>query len=226
MRSELAERVYPVLDYALALRRRLRQAEQASLGVEQSVFLGLLGGTSEERAWVDYDGDGTAALSRGAGPSSDHASTVFLGARYAVVCWLDELFVLDTPWSEHWNEHKLEVALYASNDRAWRFWSQAKLAASRGLVDALEVFYLCAMLGFRGDMRDHSEQLAEWFAVTHQQIRQAQSRRWNAPLDLLPPARVPALRGKRRLRHVLTAAGLSVFLLVPVVTLLLLRAAV
>jgi type VI secretion system protein ImpK len=224
MRNELAERVYPVFPYAFALSQRLRQGEQPSLGVEQSVFLGLLGVGSEDRVLMDYDDDRAVAFSTGPA-ANDQTSAVFLGARYALVCWLDELFVLDAPWSEQWNEHKLEVSLYASNDRAWRFWNQAKLAASRGLVDVLEVYYLCAMLGFRGEMRDQPEKLREWFEVAGQQIRHAQSRRWDSPLALLPLDRVPVLRGRRDLRVLLTAASLSVFLLIPVVILLLLRAA-
>jgi len=224
MRNELAERVYPVLHYALELRARLCRGEQPSLGVEQSALLGLLGVGPEDHVLLDYHGDRPAALSTGCVPG-DQANTAFLGARHALVCWLDELFVLDAPWSEQWNEHKLEVSLYASNDRAWRFWSQARLAASRGLADALEVFYLCAMLGFRGEMRDHPEKLKEWFEVAGQQIRQAQTRRWEAPPDILPLPPVPVFRGRRNLRVLLTATSLSVFLLIPVVTLLLLRAA-
>lgn len=224
MRGELAERVYPVLQHALELRDRLERGERPSLAIEQSTFLGLLGVGSGEGGMVDYDGDRAGVVAKDP-PASDQPDTAFLGARYALVCWLDELFVFEAPWSEQWNEHKLEVSLYASNDRAWRFWSQARLAASRGLVDALEVFYLCAMLGFRGDMRDQPTKLKEWFEAAGQHIRHAQSRRWVAPLDLAVPAQVPVLRGRRNLRVLLMATSLSALLLVPMVIVFFLRAA-
>ena len=42
--------------------------------------------------------------------------------------WLDELFILYSSWESAWNERKLEGSLYGSNDRAWRFWEQARIA--------------------------------------------------------------------------------------------------
>ena len=74
--------------------------------------------------------------------------TRFLGVRYGLTCWLDELFILYSPWERLWNERKLEASLYGTNDRAWRFWEQARLAESRAGSSALEVFYLCVILGF------------------------------------------------------------------------------
>jgi type VI secretion system protein ImpK len=216
----LAEQVYPVIHHALDLRERLRAGQEPSLAVEQSVFLGLLGVNGETPPLVDYEGDRAPMVSS---PADESDATSFLGARYALVCWLDEQFVLDTPWSEQWNEHKLEVSLYASNDRAWRFWSQARLAASRGLVDALEVFYLCVTLGFRGELREQPESLQEWFKVTLEQIRRARSRAWAAPPELLPLPPVAALGGRGQLRTLLLATSLTALLLVPFVVLLLLR---
>src|SRR6266852_5305509 len=61
---------------------------------------------------------------------------VFLGIRYALACWLDEVFILDSPWGRIWNERKIEEALYGTNDRAWFFWEQAQHAANRTGVDA------------------------------------------------------------------------------------------
>jgi type VI secretion system protein ImpK len=221
MRSDLAELVYPVIDHALGLRERLRAGQQPSLAVEQSVLLGLLGASADGSQVADYVGDRTPPGTRGV-TGADHDATGFCGARYALVCWLDELFILDSPWSESWNEHKLEAALYASNDRAWRFWNQAQVAASRAMVDALEVFYLCAMLGFRGELRDAPESFAEWCKVTLEQIRRARARNWAGPPDLLPLPPVPALRGRQQLRTLLLATSLTAVLLVPFVLLLLL----
>ena len=66
-----------------------------------------------------------------------------------MVCWLDELFLVDSAWDARWNESKLELALYGTNDRAWHFWEQARLADTRPGTEALSAFFLCVMLGFR-----------------------------------------------------------------------------
>src|SRR5689334_23242194 len=103
MREEIANVVHPVLARGLRLRERLLRGENPSFEAEQSALVGLLRGDDEARRWPDYGGEdaprpGTASEQSTGGP--------FLGARYALACWLDELFVLDSPWSERWNEHK------------------------------------------------------------------------------------------------------------------------
>src|SRR5205823_4923639 len=118
-----------------------------------------------------------------------------LEIRYALVCWLDELFVVDSPWGAAWNEHKLEVAMFGTNDRAWKFWEKARKAAGRSEVDVLEVYYLCVMLGFRGELRGEPEKLTAWAAVTRAQLEEAAKQAWTPPPELDPPSDVPPLRG-------------------------------
>src|SRR5262245_4238818 len=91
--------------------------------------------------------------SRGAVGPAARPQTVepYLGVVYPMACWVDELFTLNSPVASAWNERKFEAEFYATNDRAWRFWRQARLAADRPGDDDLEVFYLCAVLGFRGE---------------------------------------------------------------------------
>ena len=50
--------------------------------------------------------------------------TTELDIRYAMVCWIDELFILNSVWGTQWNEQKLEVDLFGTNDRAWKFWEK------------------------------------------------------------------------------------------------------
>src|SRR4051812_34464911 len=132
MREEIANIVHPVLARGLGLRDRLLRGVEPAFEEEQATLLSLLLTESEARRWPDYGGDAT-----GTAP--------FLGARYALACWLDEIIILDTSWSQRWNEHKMEVRLYATNDRAWKFWDQARLAAGRTGADALEAYFHCVM---------------------------------------------------------------------------------
>src|ERR671918_718302 len=67
-----------------------------------------------------------------------------------------------TEWGSRWSNSKLETQKYGTNDREFKFWDQADLAARRSDRDALEVYYLCVMLGFRGRWLDRPQQLAEW----------------------------------------------------------------
>ena len=164
MRQEIANLVHPILAAGLRLQQRLARGESPSFEAEQATLVGLLTGAGRRPA--DFEGDLHGERS-GVEREPDGQKDAFLGARYALICWLDEMFVLDSPWSERWNEHKLEIRLCATNDRAWRFWDQARLASGRPGVDALEVFFLCVMLGFSGELGEDPQRLAEWAAGAH-----------------------------------------------------------
>jgi type VI secretion system protein ImpK len=83
-------------------------------------------------------------------------------ARYAIVAWIDEMLV-DSSWqgAEWWSNNVLEVELYNSRLCFEQFYVRAKEASTLPQRDALEVFYLCMMLGFRGLYRD--PQIAQSF---------------------------------------------------------------
>ncbi|RIK73120.1 MAG: DotU family type IV/VI secretion system protein [Planctomycetota bacterium] len=72
-------------------------------------------------------------------------------AKYALASWIDDLLIT-TPWSGHdwWESNSLEFALFKTRDRATKFFLRAKEAAELPRRDALEVYYLCVILGFRG----------------------------------------------------------------------------
>jgi type VI secretion system protein ImpK len=226
MRDELADLVHPVLERGLRLRERLAEGEGLSLEAEQSALLGLLRTEAEARRWPDYGGEAVGQDGQGAEPTravvGRGGAGRFLGVRYALVCWLDELFVLDSPWSEQWNEFKLEAALYASNDRAWKFHEQARLAAARGPA-VLEPYLLCVMLGFRGDLGDDPERLAAWVSEARSTIHGGHPQGWVAPAALEPAARVPPLHGRRRLQRLILVAGAVLLAVLPVVAFFLVR---
>ena len=87
-------------------------------------------------------------------------------ARYAIVSWIDEMFV-DSSWqgAEWWSNNVLEVEIYNTRLCFEQFYVRAKEASTLSQRDALEVFYLCMMLGFRGLYRD--PQLAQSFIEAH-----------------------------------------------------------
>lgn len=221
MRQEIANLVHPVLAHGLHLRERLAQGEELSFETEQADILGSLLGDREARRWADFGGDDPQAMR--SVEQEESRSGAFLGARYALACWLDELIILDTPWSQRWNEYKLEVRLYSSNDRAWKFWDQARLAADRPGLDALEVFYLCVMLGFTGELAEAPDQLATWIAATRSQLTRARELQWRSPPGLDPGTRVPPLRGRLALRRMLLVASLVFLTVIPAVAFFLAR---
>lgn len=135
------------------------------------------------------------------------------GARYAVVCWIDELFTCRSRWAEAWNEHKLESLLYGGNDRAWEFWRQARLAAGGSDDAALMAYYLCVALGFRGDLRDEPGRLAAWFDETKAHLTRLPQR--PTPADLAPITEAPLLRGGARLKRMLITAAIGLLCLAP-----------
>src|SRR5207237_236794 len=110
MREEIANLVHPVLAYGLRLKGRLDRGEEANLETEQATLRGLLLSEGEARRWADFGGE--APTERTISPPAEDGvrrPERFLGVRYALACWLDEIFVLDSPWGQEWNERKLEV---------------------------------------------------------------------------------------------------------------------
>ncbi|HYT90164.1 MAG TPA: DotU family type IV/VI secretion system protein [Gemmataceae bacterium] len=218
MKEELSNLVHPVIAHALGVKQRLDRGETLHIDTEQSTLKGLLLPEVDAQRNADFGGDGFHEP-RGAPDRDDEASARrarFLGVRYALACWLDELFVVYSPWSQDWNERKLEVSMYGSNDRAWRFWEQARLAEARPTMDALEVFFLCVLLGFRGELRERPEQLNAWVVARQAQLTRV-GEDWPHPPELDPPTHVPPLRGRERFARVVYVGALALLVLLPVV---------
>ena len=77
-------------------------------------------------------------------------------AKYALVAWIDEMLIVEAPWKDRdwWNENKLEWEIFQTNDRYQLFYKKAKEAFALPQKDALETFYVCVVLGFRGFYRE------------------------------------------------------------------------
>jgi type VI secretion system protein ImpK len=218
MRAEMAKVVYPVLNYGLKLKERRERGESPPLDTEQAVLKGLLK-TDELALQSDFYGD---ARSDGAYPGAEGRGAAignepFLGIRYALCCWLDEILIDSSAWGIDWDQKKLERALYSSADRAWKFPIQAEMAEKRESTDAIEVFMLCVMLGFRGEWQERRERLQTWVSANQARIARNQREQWPAPRALPePPTNVPHLRGwekfqkMRRVRSAVVLFGLLV----------------
>jgi type VI secretion system protein ImpK len=77
-------------------------------------------------------------------------------AKYAIVSWIDEMLAAEAPWqgSEWWKNNSLEWEYFKTQDRSEQFYLKAKEASGLRRKDALEVFYVCVVMGFRGLYRD------------------------------------------------------------------------
>ncbi|MEQ8791065.1 MAG: DotU family type IV/VI secretion system protein [Pirellulaceae bacterium] len=227
MREQIAKIVHPVIAHGLQLQQRLRGGESPDLEHEQTTLKDLLLSDFESLRWRDFGGDAAVGRAeggeRGLTDDRQHAGDHFLGVRYALVCWLDELFCNETPWGQQWNENKLEMELYGTNDRAWRFWEQAKIARSRPGSDALEVCYLCVVLGFRGQLRDQPERLEQSLQSARRRLGKVRELEWKYAADFDPPCATPPLWGRDRLRRMAVTAWISLLIFIPTMSFLLIR---
>jgi type VI secretion system protein ImpK len=133
MTPKFANAVDPIYMQILDLLDRIQREEKAS--------------PQEERLRVGGLFDQAAAV-LGAGPEWELA-------KYGLASWIDEV-LLEAPWegSEWWSNNVLEVALFNTRLCNERFFLRAQEASTLARRDALEVFYVCVVLGFRGLYRD------------------------------------------------------------------------
>lgn len=110
-------------------------------------------------------------------------------SKYALVSWIDEVLV-EANWAsrEWWSNNVLEMDLFRSRMCSELFFINAKEASTLARRDALEVYYVCVVLGFRGLYRDPSlaamltqqhalpQNLATWAKQTAMAIRLGQGR--------------------------------------------------
>jgi type VI secretion system protein ImpK len=72
-------------------------------------------------------------------------------AKYALVAWVDDLMI-EAPWEGRawWERNRLEFQFFRTADAFTVFYLKAAESAKVSRKDALEVFYICVVLGFRG----------------------------------------------------------------------------
>ncbi len=211
MREELAKNVYPVMLHGLKLKERLSRGERPHLAAEQATLKGMLGSPSQPPP--------------GGGGADPHASmgdtNRFLGARYALTCWLDEVFI-ESSWQREWDENKLEQSLFHTNIRYSNFWSQARLAESiPGNSDAQEAFLLCVLLGFRGEFGERPDQLREWVTAARARASKGMGKELPPIPEKTPESNVPLLLGVEGYQRMIKTFSIGLLVLAPLVTFLL-----
>ena len=211
----LANQVHEIISRGLELHERLERGESADFDTEHDVLRKLIWAEGEAAAKREYAGDiGIGASARGAAGFDPNAS--FLGARYALACWLDELFVLNTPWasdwSNSWKENMMEVEVVGtgSGEAAWRFWQQAKKASTRPGTAALDVYLWCVMLGFRGEPEAEGIDPLKWADSTRKHIIQSRNQRFPHDAGGNPRPDVEIMTGRRQVLRMLRI-GMVVF---------------
>lgn len=72
-------------------------------------------------------------------------------ARYALCAWIDDLMI-NTSWEGQrwWENHTLEFQFFNTKDAGTQFFQKSKQAQQLLRRDAIEVFYIAVVLGFRG----------------------------------------------------------------------------
>lgn len=141
-------------------------------------------------------------------------------AKYALITWVDDLLI-EAPWEGRtwWEENRMEFQVFRTAEAFTKFYSQANQATELPRKDALEVFYVCVVLGFRGFYGDPSAlahaddfglpaSLEEWARRTSMSIQLAQGR---PPLIERgrPGPGAPPLEGK----YLLVGTGLTCVML-------------
>lgn len=137
MNETFAAKVYPVISHVLDLHDQIQQAA-GSEPTPREIFPRL----KQLVGSVEADGSDKKAMEL---------------AKRALVYWVDEVLV-NSNWAHatEWQNSTLEREIYDTRDRAWKFFDAARSARAFGRSDALETFYLCVALGFRGIYRDGS----------------------------------------------------------------------
>jgi type VI secretion system protein ImpK len=133
MTPKFSQAVDPVFEYVLGLLARIDRKEVPSPEEQQARIRKLL-----------EDADAKAGQ-----------TAEWKLAKYALVCWIDEVLI-EAPWegAPWWAENILERQIFRTRLRNQEFYKQAAEAAAHSQRDALEVFYLCVVLGFRGLYED------------------------------------------------------------------------
>jgi type VI secretion system protein ImpK len=211
MRPDLAERTFEILLHGLSLRDRVAAGARPHVATEQAKLKALLGPNAGS-PWGASGGEHTA--------DHGHGGPEFLGIRYALACWLDEVLIA-AGWRE-WDENKVEAALYRTNIRYGNFWTQARLAeAIPDSADAHEAFLWCVLLGFRGEMEHTPDQLREWVSAARARAVRAGGREPPAIPEAVAPKDPAPLRGEEAYRGAVRRLVVVALVAVPVLAFLL-----
>ncbi len=122
-------------------------------------------------------------------------------ARYALVAYLDEqINKSNWPGRSEWMGHPLQLELYREYTAGENFFKRMRALIQQGRFSpALEVYYLCLLLGFRGAFgaSGDTRTLSEFSESARQRVHQA----WPSSAKLAPRAEPPDRHSARRTSH-------------------------
>ncbi|OYP35803.1 DotU family type IV/VI secretion system protein [Rhodopirellula sp. MGV] len=135
MTPRFADAVDPILIHAFSLMQRIDGGSEISPAEEKRTLEGLF-----QQADKRLDG-----------VSDDWGL-----AKYALASWIDEMLIDAHLWSgqDWWRDNVLEWSLFKSRRCNDLYYVNANQALNSGFDDALQLIYVCVMLGFRGLYRD------------------------------------------------------------------------
>lgn len=214
MRGDLIDGLHEVLLAGLKLRERVARGDRLDVSREQAKLKALLRPGDAPPPWGG-GGDPSRSLGNAAVLNRE-----FLGMRYALVCWLDE--VLIESGGREWDENKLEMALYRTNIRYSNFWDQARLAESNpAAAEAVAAFLLPALLGFQGELAETPARLKEWVQANRSRVARDHGHEPPAVPEKAPVCNVPALLGPEAYRRMTVRLVAVALFAIPVVAFLL-----
>jgi type VI secretion system protein ImpK len=135
MTPRFAEAVDPILLHVFSLLERIDSGATISPSEEKRNLEGLL---------------------RQADARLAAQSATWEPAKYAIVAWIDEMLVDAHIWNgqDWWRENVLEWSQFKTRRCNDLYYMNANSALNLGADDALQMIYVCVMLGFRGLYRD------------------------------------------------------------------------
>lgn len=135
MTPRFADAVDPVLIHVFALLERIDGGGEISPAEEKRTLEGLLQ-RADERLGVQTENWNLA--------------------KYAIVSWVDEMLVDAHIWTgqDWWRDNVLEWSTFSSRRCNDLYYVNANTALNSDSDDALQMIYICVMLGFRGLYRD------------------------------------------------------------------------
>lgn len=120
--------------------------------------------------------------------------------KYALVSWIDEVLVASS-WGHRdwWGNNVLEVEFYNTRLCNEEFFVKAKKATRLASRDALEVFYICVILGFQGLYQDAA--MAAMLVEQHQLPNDLQTWKRQTSMSVRLGQGRPSLNGTQREVH-------------------------
>lgn len=156
MTDPFARVIGPIVQHVLEFQRALAAGTHPDLHTERNELLSLLDEAEQKAA--------------------GHRETAhaFDLARHALIYWIDEVLI-NSQWTHapDWRDHILERDFYGERLGGERFYEKARDAEARAGADALEAYFLCVALGFRGQHSQSPRELQAWADRVYRRIAEA-----------------------------------------------------